>query len=152
MSEEQIIGSPRAAEQSRADAGSHPALAPANWLEVAEDVAAAVEASVLKRAPRIIRKASEDLYIEVMEAAQDYLSENLTFNIASQLASAERARSEAYHLRRLNADLLEALTDLLTSIDQMDPDQYHCSTRAYMAGREAISKALATPSDTHEVG
>lgn len=45
-------------------------------------------------------------------------------------------------------DLLATLEALLRSIDEMDPDQSHCSTVAFMACRAAIARATCAPSRT----
>lgn len=77
-----------------ADAGSLPALAD-DWSKIGDAAASAALKAFQKRAPDVVRKAADDLYETIMYAAQDYLVENTTYNIASRIASAERGAQEA---------------------------------------------------------
>lgn len=57
-----------------------------------DDVAAEVADVVAKAMAPTVRKASDDFYEGLMNTVQDYLADNITFNIASRLDAAERGR------------------------------------------------------------
>ena len=54
-----------------------------------EPAAEAICAAMVKRAPDAIRRASEALYEQMLYDVQDYLRENVEFNLSSELASAK---------------------------------------------------------------
>lgn len=78
-----------------------------------EAVSSGVLASIRPVIEREVRGAADQLYGATMEAVQDYLSDNINFNIKSQLEAAERERftqwGRAERLERSQTDLLEAL-------------------------------------------
>ncbi|WP_324695446.1 hypothetical protein [Novosphingobium sp. RL4] len=74
------------------------------WEDVAADVTSAIEVAVQP----LLKKAVDDLYCGLLDATQDYLTENLAFNIASRIDTAER---EAANARRLVAEMADALED-----------------------------------------
>jgi len=64
---------------------------PVAWETVAEEAL-----GVMKVAADVAaKKAADDIYARILDTAQDYLEENLRFNIASTLATAERERRAA---------------------------------------------------------
>lgn len=73
------------------------------WEDVADDVTGAIEKAVQP----LLKKAVDDIYSGLLDATQDYLKDNLAFNIASRIDCAER---EARDARQENARLREALT------------------------------------------
>lgn len=79
------------------------------WSEVGNAVATAALEAFKARAPEVVRKAAEDLYETVLYDAQDYLVDNVTFNIAARIESAERQarldRERAQKAEKQNADL-----------------------------------------------
>lgn len=82
----------------------------ASWADVAEEAL-----GVMKVAADVAaKKAADDIYARILDSAQDYLEENLRFNIASTLATAERERKEAHdRVAGLNAQA-DALRCLLS--------------------------------------
>jgi len=89
------------------------------WEDVADDVVTAIEKAVQP----LIKKASDDIYAGLLDTTQDYLRDNLAFNIAERISAAERQASadriEADRLRGVNATLLEALNRLLHDVDDL---------------------------------
>jgi hypothetical protein len=77
------------------------------WEDVADDVTGAIEKAVQP----LLKKAVDDIYGGLLDATQDYLKDNLAFNIASRIATAEReaasSRQEAARLR----EALEVIAD-----------------------------------------
>lgn len=64
---------------------------PIDWATVAEEAL-----GVMKVAADVaVKTAADDIYARILDTAQDYLIENLRFNIASTLATAERERKAA---------------------------------------------------------
>lgn len=64
---------------------------PIEWGAVAEEAL-----GVMKVAADVAaKKAADEIYARILDSAQDYLTDNLRFNIASTLATAERERKAA---------------------------------------------------------
>lgn len=84
-------------------------------------------AAMVKRAPDAIRKASEALYEQMLYDVQDYLRENVSFNLASELASAKRRAETAEAQSKRAAAVLEshdgALRLLRRAISEGDPKE-----------------------------
>ena len=73
------------------------------WEDVASDVTGAIEKAVQP----LLKKAVDEVYSGLLETTQDYLSDNLAFNIASRISTAEREASDArQENERLRATLL----------------------------------------------
>lgn len=72
------------------------------WEDIADDVTGAIEKAVQP----LIKKATDDIYSGLLDATQDYLKDNLAFNIASRIDCAER---EASNARTLVKELLAAV-------------------------------------------
>lgn len=85
------------------------------WEDVADDVTGAIEKAVQP----LLKKAVDDIYGGLLDTTQDYLKDNLAFNIASRISTAEREASDA----RRRADLYKAERDeLLLSVIQYRDD------------------------------
>lgn len=82
------------------------------WEDVADDVTGAIEKAVQP----LLRKATDDIYTGLLEATQDYLKDNLAFNIASRIDAAER---EARRDRERCQQLVEASERLLHDINDL---------------------------------
>ncbi len=89
------------------------------WEDVADDVVTAIEKAVQP----LIKQASADIYAGLLDTTQDYLRDNLAFNIAERISAAERQASadriEADRLRGVNATLLEALIQAAEEIEDL---------------------------------
>lgn len=89
--------------------------APAAWEDVATEVTEVVAAVI----EPLARKAADDIYERLMETAQDYLANNLRFNLSSRLGSAEgeaaRLRKECFDIRAQRIALAEALNNLISA-------------------------------------
>ena len=72
------------------------------WEDVADDVTGAIEKAVQP----LIKKATDSIYAGLLDATQDYLRDNLAFNIASRIDTAER---QAAHDRQRYDNLLAAV-------------------------------------------
>lgn len=81
------------------------------WEDVASDVTGAIEKAVQP----LLKKAVDEVYTGLLEATQDYLTDNLAFNIASRIDVAER---EAAHDRQRFNELQQHVTHLLYAIDR----------------------------------
>jgi hypothetical protein len=79
------------------------------WEDVADDVTGAIEKAVQP----LLKKAVDDIYGGLLDATQDYLKDNLAFNIASRISTAER---EAAGERVRNMALCEELREARTTI------------------------------------
>ena len=82
------------------------------WEEAAQQICEAVETATDKT----VRKVCDDIYESVMETVQNYLKENVAFNLASTLAAYER---EAVSLRKENArcaDIAERMAEALEAV------------------------------------
>lgn len=90
------------------------------WEDVASDVTDAIEKAVQP----LLRKATDEIYAGLLDTTQDYLRDNLAFNIAERINAAERQayadRIEAERLRGLNADLLAALRQVVRPYGMLD--------------------------------
>jgi beta-phosphoglucomutase-like phosphatase (HAD superfamily) len=75
------------------------------WEDVADDVTGAIEKAVQP----LLKKAVDSIYCGLLETTQDYLSNNLAFNIASRISVAEREAAEA---RRALSEAVNALKEL----------------------------------------
>lgn len=82
------------------------------WEDVADDVTGAIEKAVQP----LLKKAVDDIYGGLLDATQDYLKDNLAFNIASRIATAEReaasARQRADNLAFILKRLVGEVEDL----------------------------------------
>lgn len=89
------------------------------WEDVADDVTGAIGKAVQP----LIKKAMDDIYAGLLDATQDYLRDNLAFNIASRINSAEReassARQEIANFRERNAALAMALSGLSEAVHHL---------------------------------
>lgn len=74
------------------------------WEDVADDVTGAIEKAVQP----LLKKAVDDIYAGLLDATQDYLQDNVAFNIASRISVAER---EAAQSRAMVTELLEVLDE-----------------------------------------
>lgn len=109
------------------------------WEPLARDAVAAVEKLIEPR----LKRVGEDLYSDLLYAVQDYLLENVLYNVKQQIAAADRqsrldrqrltevererdaARGYARALERAvrGADLSQLLSDVLEFVaDQADAD------------------------------
>lgn len=76
------------------------------WEDVADDVTGAIEKAVQP----LLKKATDDIYAGLLDTTQDYLRDNLAFNIASRINTAER---EAVSARQQCKEMAEALRALV---------------------------------------
>lgn len=90
------------------------------WEDVASDVTGAIEKAVQP----LLKKAMDEIYAGLLDTTQDYLRDNLAFNIAERINAAERQayadRIEAERLRGVNADLLAALYQVVRPYGMLD--------------------------------
>lgn len=121
------------------------------WEDVADDVTSAIEKAVQP----LLKKAVDDIYGGLLDATQDYLKDNLAFNIASRIDVAEReaatARRKLQAEREAKADLVRALIDIrdlpgeinLSNYNEDDVAALNAShIEAYQIAVAAIAKAL----------
>lgn len=80
------------------------ATAPMFWVDAADKICAKVEFQIDVTA----RKAAESIYLSVLESTQDYLRENVGFNLSSELSA----------LRRDNESLRVALSAQTKALEQ----------------------------------
>ena len=82
------------------------------WEQAASEICKTVESAVANTT----RKTAEEFYETVMVSVQDYLRENVEFNLSSKLQgyadTARRLRDENEQLKR-RADLVEPLVEAL---------------------------------------
>lgn len=118
---------------------------PVAWETVAEEAL-----GVMKVAADVAaKKAADDIYARILDTAQDYLEENLRFNIASTLATAERERRAAQDrvggllalIGEQHAALKGLARDARPSNWDDDDDPEHVA--AWLAADAAIAKAEA---------
>lgn len=76
------------------------------WENVADDVTGAIEKAVKP----LLKKAVDDIYSGLLDATQDYLKDNLAFNIASRIDCAERAAASARRRATVFAVALERIS------------------------------------------
>jgi hypothetical protein len=79
------------------------------WEDVADDVTGAIEKAVQP----LLKKAVDDIYGGLLDMTQDYLKENLAFNMASRIDAAEREAADA---RRHNTELRREIEDARTTL------------------------------------
>lgn len=107
------------------------------WEDVADDVTGAIEKAVQP----LLKKAVDDIYGGLLDATQDYLRDNVAFNIASRIDVAERqALSDRQELAR-EREKTEALLELAY---QYQSDLRHPPTADSVTRRlERIAAVLA---------
>lgn len=107
------------------------------WEDVADDVTGAIEKAVQP----LLKKAVDDIYGGLLEATQDYLKDNLAFNIASRIDAAERDARSA----RQRADLYKAERDelLLSVIQYRDDMRYPPAADSLARRMEAVVALIA---------
>ena len=66
------------------------------WEDVADDVTGAIEKAVQP----LLKQATDSIYTGLLDATQDYLRDNLAFNITERIDAAERQAE--YDRRRFN--------------------------------------------------
>jgi hypothetical protein len=89
--------------------GERPPIINQPWEDMADDVTDAIEKAVQP----LLRKATNEIYAGLLDATQDYLKDNLAFNIASRIDAAER---QADQDRQENVRLREALQQVRAEI------------------------------------
>lgn len=89
-------------QTTRSDSGSQGRILNHPWEDVADDVTSAIEKAVQP----LLKRAVDDIYGGLLDTTQDYLKDNLAFNIASRIAAAER---EAHDARRKVSHMIETL-------------------------------------------
>lgn len=84
----------------------------ASWEDVAVEVTELMAASF----EPLARKAADDIYERLMETAQDYLADNIRFNLSSRLEASERgyaiARKQVFDLGQTNKTMAAALKQI----------------------------------------
>ncbi|WP_425991308.1 hypothetical protein [Afipia sp. DC4300-2b1] len=75
------------------------------WEQAAEGVCKIVGT----RVGAVAREVAEQFYTEIMESTQDYLAENVAYNLKSEL---DAARGRAERAEKASVDLLRALQEL----------------------------------------
>ncbi len=78
------------------------------WDDVADEVTAAIEKAVVP----LLKKVVDDIYGSLLDAAHDYLRDNLTFNIASTVDAERRAAKGARELAERYKAERDQLRDL----------------------------------------
>jgi hypothetical protein len=113
------------------------------WEDVASDVTGAIEKAVQP----LLKRAVDEVYTGLLETTQDYLSDNLAFNISSRISAAER---EAADDRRRVAELIEAMETIRDLPGEINPANYsdddvhvlnNAFIEAYQVAVAAISRA-----------
>lgn len=99
----------------------------------------AICAEVLKRAPNVMRKASEALYEGLMYDVQDYLRENVDFNLKQDLMRAQQQADEA---KAISTELRKVLSALIEEHDSTYDGEPMTGEKALAldAGRNVIAK------------
>lgn len=106
------------------------------WEDVADDVTGAIEKAVQP----LLKKAVDDIYGGLLDATQDYLKDNLAFNIASRIDAAER---EAAAARQCCAEMLAALEAITRVRVQGHDNIWAGANRCREIAAAAISKATS---------
>lgn len=111
------------------------------WEDVSADVCAAIQAAVQP----LLKKAVDDIYGGLLDTTQDYLTENLAFNIASRIDTAER---EARRDREMCAAVVEALQSIADLPGEINPSNYNdddvmALNNAHIAAFQIAIAALA---------
>lgn len=111
------------------------------WEDVADDVTGAIEKAV----EPLLKKAVDGIYGGLLEATQDYLKDNLAFNIASRISAAERELRDA----RQRADLYKAERDelLLAAIQYRDDMRYPPDADSLTRRMDAVVALIAKVSE-----
>ena len=110
---------------SEMDFSAHPRVSEAlpAWEVEADKICAAM----IKRAPDAIRKASEALYEQMLYDVQDYLRDNVEFNLSSDLAMAKKraevAETKSARLEAMAESHDGALRLLRRAISEGDPKE-----------------------------
>lgn len=91
---------------------SAPIEARKEWDEVADEVVAAI----LERLKPVLKKASESIYDDLLYTAQDYLIDNVRWNIRSTIDAANR---QAYADRLKAKEQGETITELLMTLQKV---------------------------------
>jgi len=102
------------------------------WEDVASDVTDAIEKAVQP----LLKKAVDEVYSGLLETTQDYLKDNLAFNIASRIDAAER---EAAHDRQQFHSLL---TRIIAIAGDFVPDRDADAPLALSEMRDALNEAI----------
>lgn len=113
--------------------------APQAWEDVASDVSSAIQ----KALQPLIRRAADDIYERLLDTTQDYLAENVAFNLAERISAAEREaasdRMIAEQLRGSVDTLVDALSFLESEASaEMDPST--SLNRAINGARRLLAK------------
>lgn len=103
------------------------------WEDVASDVTGAIEKAVQP----LLKKATDQIYAGLLDTTQDYLRDNLAFNIASRIDTAER---QAAHDRERFKLLLG---EVVRIADDYHPAREADLPLALSEMREALSAAIA---------
>ncbi len=121
---------------------------PQAWEGVADDVTSAIEKAVQP----LLEKAVHDIYCGLLETTQDYLKDNIAFNIASRINASEHQarydREENRALRLSNERLHLALVGLTDIMNRAESNasgnpEWEAVSKRIIAARAAISKAVA---------
>lgn len=83
-----------------------------NWESVGDEVAAAI----LEKLKPALRKASETIYEDLLYTAQDYLIDNVRWNIRAEIDTAKR---QALHDRQKLTALIEYLKGVREYVDDV---------------------------------
>ena len=103
------------------------------WLEEAQDeIARAVEKAVQP----LLKKAVDDIYGGLLDTTQDYLKDNLAFNIASRISAAER--EAAYDRERFH----NLLQEVIRISDDFHPGSDREASLALQEMRDALISAI----------
>jgi hypothetical protein len=78
------------------------ARTPIDWSTAADEICSATA----QAAPKMLRRVADDLYEGLLHDVQDYLRENVAFNLSSELARAQRETAEARDALRSVAEAL----------------------------------------------
>lgn len=98
------------ADTHRAADGTVIASADTDHDAVYEEVLVTLETA----AKTVGKNICDELYGSLLEAVQDYLKENVRFNIASALAAAERGRRDAWIVSHELGDALQTVRDYVS--------------------------------------
>ncbi len=112
------------------------------WEDVASDVTDAIEKAVQP----LIKKAVDDIYGGLLDTTQDYLKDNLAFNIASRIGVAEREASDARQKLEKLISLIERKRDLAAQwqAELRDDTNTWCSVKVVL---NDILEGIYEPSD-----
>ena len=105
------------------------------WEDVADDVTGAIEKAVQP----LIKQATDSIYAGLLDATQDYLRDNLAFNIAERINAAER---QADYDRRRFAELQSAIVRIA---GDYQPDNDKQAPLALSEMRQALWDLIQGP-------